>query len=174
MRRIRRMHLIRRPCLRKQHPARRTRLVRTQRLDPRLSLVLKARLVRRLLPDRRLNPIPRVPPGRRNRLIPKNGHPSSEPTASTRRLVAPGYEPRIWGQARHSTISEVDPTLFQYRIYIKLITAPDRASLLGPGFLLAKATLPVAARYGNDGSAFNLRDAEVPAEMEEVERTDRS
>ena len=34
--------------------------------------------------------------------------------------------------------------------------------------------LPLAARYGNDGSAFNLRDAEVPAEMEEVEWTDRS
>jgi hypothetical protein len=42
--------------------------------------VLKARLVRRLLPDRRLNPIPRVPPSRRNRLIRKNGHLSSEPT----------------------------------------------------------------------------------------------
>jgi hypothetical protein len=37
-----------------------------------------------------------------------------------------------------------------------------------------RATLPVAARYGNDGSAFNLRDAEVPTEMEKVERTDRS
>jgi hypothetical protein len=91
------MHLIRRPRLRKRHPARRTRLVQTQRLDPRLSLVLKARLVRRLLPDRRLNPIPRVPPSRRNRLIRKNGHPSSEPTASTRRLVAPSYEPRRLG-----------------------------------------------------------------------------
>jgi hypothetical protein len=86
--RVRRMHLIRRPRLRKRHPARRTRLVQTQRLDPRLSLVLKARLVRRL------------PPNRRNRLIRKNGHPSSEPTASTRRLVAPGYEPRRLGGGR--------------------------------------------------------------------------
>jgi hypothetical protein len=92
--RVRRMHFIRRPRLRKRHPARRTRLVQTQRLDPRLSLVLKARLVRRPLPDRRLNPIPRVPPRRRNRLIRKYGHPSSEPADSTRRLVAPGYEPR--------------------------------------------------------------------------------
>ena len=35
-------------------------------------------------------------------------------------------------------------------------------------------TLPVAARYGNDGSAFNLRNAEVSSQMNEVERTDRS
>jgi hypothetical protein len=44
-----------------------------------------------------MNPIPRVRPSRRNRLVRKNGHPSSEPTASTRRLVAPGYEPRRLG-----------------------------------------------------------------------------
>ena len=39
---------------------------------------------------------------------------------------------------------------------------------------LAQAALPVALGHGNDDSAFNLRDTEVSAEMEEVERADRS
>jgi hypothetical protein len=43
-----------------------------------MRLALKARFVRRLLPDQRLNPIHRVPLSRRNSLILKNGHPYNE------------------------------------------------------------------------------------------------
>lgn len=65
-RRVRRMHRIHRPRLVKQHPVLRTRHM------------LKPKLVRRLLPDRRLNPIQR-----RKRLARKNTDSSSTPPLST-------------------------------------------------------------------------------------------
>ena len=66
--RIRRLHLAR-----EAHRVRRTRPAHKPHLDPRIHLVLKARLVQELLPGRSLNPIPR-----RKQLGRKNGGPSSE------------------------------------------------------------------------------------------------
>jgi hypothetical protein len=60
--------------------------VPSQRLDPKMRRMLKARLIGRLLPT--LKPIQRVPLSHRKRRLPKNGDNSSNPTASTRRLVA--------------------------------------------------------------------------------------
>lgn len=65
--RVRRMHRIRRPPLVKQRPV------------PRTRHMLKPKLVRRLLPDRKLKPIQR-----RKRLVRKNADSSSAPPVSTR------------------------------------------------------------------------------------------
>lgn len=65
--RVRRMHRIRKPPLVKQHPV------------PRTRHMLKPKLVRRLLPDRKLKPIQR-----RKRLVRKNADSSSAPPVSTR------------------------------------------------------------------------------------------
>jgi len=65
--RVRRMHHIRRPLLVKQHPV------------PRTRHVLKPKLVRRLLPDRKLKLIQR-----RKRLVRKNADSSSARPVSTR------------------------------------------------------------------------------------------
>ncbi len=64
--RVRRMHRTRKPPLVKQHPV------------PRTRHMLKLKLVRRLLPDRKLKPIQR-----RKRLVRKNADSSSAPLIST-------------------------------------------------------------------------------------------
>jgi hypothetical protein len=59
--------------------------------------MLKPKLVRRLLPDRKLNPIQR-----RKRLVRKNADSSSTPPLSLQTARSPRYEPPIFlGLAPH-------------------------------------------------------------------------
>ena len=82
--RVLRMHRIRRPPLVRQHPV------------PRARHMLKPKLARRPLPDRKLKPILR-----RKRLVRKNADSSSAPQVSLQTARSTRYEPLVFRLARH-------------------------------------------------------------------------
>jgi hypothetical protein len=93
MRRIQRLPLVKQHHG-KQRPDRRIRLVKKRLPGPRMRLILKAKLVQRLLPSRKGNPMARALLSRRSRLIRKRSNLSEPVKASTNATRSTRYGSR--------------------------------------------------------------------------------